>query len=83
MVHMVNFSTSLGIAISTAVTLTEKLAVEQVSFGITRNILDEFSNAMLNFQKELVHQFHLKSMENILLKGKEIHSVYFTNIILT
>ena len=63
------FHSNLGIAISTATILAEQLTAEQVSSEITRDNLDGFSNTMLNFQKELVHQFHLTSMENILLKG--------------
>ncbi|GBC08887.1 hypothetical protein RclHR1_08460004 [Rhizophagus clarus] len=60
-----NRSTNLGIAISTATILAEQLAVEHEN---TRNKLNEFSNAMLNFQKRLEHRFQLTSMNNILLK---------------
>jgi hypothetical protein len=74
---------NLGIAISTATTLAEQFAVEQeVPLEITRSILDKFSNEMLNFQNELMNQFKLRSMENILLKGKlskHVLSVYFFN----
>ncbi|CAG8659160.1 18025_t:CDS:10, partial [Rhizophagus irregularis] len=64
-----NKSMNFGIAISTATILAEQLAIDQeISFKITRSILDEFSNSMLNFQIELVNQLHLRSMDNILLK---------------
>ncbi|PKK57704.1 hypothetical protein RhiirC2_797573 [Rhizophagus irregularis] len=39
---------------------------QKISLEITRNILDKFSNGMLNYKKELVHQFQLRSMDNIL-----------------
>ena len=74
---------NFGIAISTAATLVEQLVVERVSSEITCSILDDFSNTMLNFQKELVHQSHLRSMENILLKGKENTFCQYIYIILT
>ncbi|PKC16021.1 hypothetical protein RhiirA5_407520 [Rhizophagus irregularis] len=62
-------SMSLEIAISTATILAEKISDEheqKISLEITRNILDKFSNGMLNYKKELVHQFQLRSMDNIL-----------------
>uniref|UniRef100_U9TEY0 Uncharacterized protein n=1 Tax=Rhizophagus irregularis (strain DAOM 181602 / DAOM 197198 / MUCL 43194) TaxID=747089 RepID=U9TEY0_RHIID len=64
-----NKSMSLEIAISTATILAEKISDEheqKISLEITRNILDKFSNGMLNYKKELVHQFQLRSMDNIL-----------------
>ncbi|PKK69773.1 hypothetical protein RhiirC2_747761, partial [Rhizophagus irregularis] len=60
---------NFGIAISTATILADQLAIEQeISLKITRSILDEFSNSMLNFQIELVNKFQLRSMDNILSK---------------
>ncbi|GBB87732.1 hypothetical protein RclHR1_14200002 [Rhizophagus clarus] len=64
-----NKSMNLGIAISTATILAEQLAIEQeVSFVMTRSVLDKFSNGMLNFQRRLVHQLQQRSMDNILPK---------------
>lgn len=79
---------SLEIAISTATILAEKISDEheqKISLEITRNILDKFSNGMLNYKKELVHQFQLRSMDNILSQGKlsrHIPTIYFFQIIL-
>ncbi|CAB4476789.1 unnamed protein product [Rhizophagus irregularis] len=58
----------LGIAISTATILAEQLTVGQAPFEITRNNLDEFSNAMLNFQKRFTYKFQSTNMDNILSK---------------
>ncbi|CAB4389186.1 unnamed protein product [Rhizophagus irregularis] len=78
-----NKSMNFGIAISTATILADQLAIEQeISLKITRSILDEFSNSMLNFQIELVNKFQLRSMDNILSKGKlseHILTLYFSN----
>ncbi|RGB35754.1 hypothetical protein C1646_742083 [Rhizophagus diaphanus] len=64
-----NKSMNFGIAISTAMILAEQLAIDQeISFKITRSILDGFSNSMLNFQIELANTFQLRSMDNILTK---------------
>ncbi len=59
----------LGIAISTAVTLAERLTAEQ-EFEITRNRLNGFSDTMLKFKQELVRELRLTNMENTLFNGE-------------
>ncbi|CAG8497641.1 7064_t:CDS:10 [Funneliformis mosseae] len=58
----------LDIAISTAVTLAEKLTNGQTLLEITRENLDKFSNAMINIRQDLVQQLLLTNMENIIFK---------------
>ncbi|CAG8497682.1 7066_t:CDS:10 [Funneliformis mosseae] len=58
----------LNIAISTAVTLAEKLIIEQALFEFTRKNFDRFSNAMLNIQQDFVQQLQLTNMEDVLFR---------------